>query len=83
MASHGWDRVDYLKMDMEGAEAFLLSEDSSTTAWLDRASAINIEVHAPLDLEPFLRVLETSGFDAWKDATHWSAVHAVRRPSAP
>ena len=38
------ESVDYLKMDIEGAEAELMKGD---TSWLEHVRAINIEVHSP------------------------------------
>ncbi len=42
MASHGIDRIDVLKIDIEGGELDVLQ---SCDAWIDRVDAIMIELH--------------------------------------
>ena len=55
------ESVDYLKMDIEGAEAELMKGD---TSWLEHVRAINIEVHSPpADYDTIKEVLERNGFD--------------------
>ena len=39
----GWNRVDLLKMDIEGAELEVLS--AGTEEWIDRVGVLAIEVH--------------------------------------
>jgi len=80
MKLHNWSRIHYLKMDIEGAEAFLLSENSNVE-WLDSVDCINIEIHAPLQPGPFIDLLNRHGFRAWRDTRHWSAVLGVRGES--
>jgi len=58
------ESVDYLKMDIEGAEAELMKGDIS---WLEHVRAINIEVHSPpADYDTIKEVLERNGFDCVK-----------------
>lgn len=58
------DSVDYLKMDIEGAEAELMNGD---TSWLEHVRAINIEVHTPpADYDTIQGILERNGFDCVK-----------------
>jgi FkbM family methyltransferase len=40
----GWDDVDLLKMDVEGAETAILRGD---TSWLDRVGVLAVELHDP------------------------------------
>ena len=55
------ESVDYLKMDIEGAEAELMKGD---TSWLEHVRAINIEVHSPpADYDTIKEILERNGFD--------------------
>jgi len=61
----GWDRVDLLKIDIEGAEENLLRENNG---WLDRVGAIVMEIHPNTTperiasyLAPFGFVLERTG----------------------
>lgn len=70
------DHVDYLKMDVEGAEYELLQGNPD---WLDRVHAMNIELHDGR-IEFVVRLLRERGFDAWKAERHPSAVMAVRNP---
>lgn len=53
-------RVDYVKMDVEGVEARLLSGPAA--AWLERVDAIALQVHDPYTLEDCARDLEALGF---------------------
>jgi FkbM family methyltransferase len=63
--------VDYVKMDVEGAERELLRRD---TAWAASARCIKVEVHEPYTVEECVTDLESLGFSArvevvegWKD----------------
>lgn len=76
--NHNLTHIDYLKMDIEGAEkAILESEDLS---WMDKVGAMNIEMHLDgnNDLSEFLTIIENKGFTVWKDSKHWSSIFAVR-----
>jgi FkbM family methyltransferase len=65
MKNNKLQKIDLLKMDIEGAEAFVFSGDLS---WLQQVSAILIEIHSP-DLVTSLRsLLQAAGF-YWYD---WS-----------
>lgn len=75
--NHKIECIDYLKMDIEGAEkAILLSKDLS---WMNVVYAMNIELHLNEgeDFQVFLKILETKGFQVWKDDRHWSSIFAV------
>jgi FkbM family methyltransferase len=71
----GAERVDYLKMDIEGAEAAILSEPAP---WLDRVRSMKIEVHPPATIESLCAVLEPRGFLCTRDTKHWDCLIAVR-----
>lgn len=76
---HKLTHIDYLKMDIEGAEeAILLFEDLS---WMDIVHAMNIEMHLDeeKDIGRYLKIIENKGFNAWKDDKHWSSIFAVRK----
>jgi FkbM family methyltransferase len=75
LSAYRIDRVDYLKMDVEGTEHDLFGGDCD---WLDAVGSLNVEVHGD-GLESILHTLNMHGFDAWKSSHHWSAVHAVRK----
>lgn len=55
----GAPRVDYVKMDIEGAEARVLKE---RVGWAERVRSIKVEVHAPYTVEQCTQDLERLGF---------------------
>jgi FkbM family methyltransferase len=69
-------RVDYLKMDIEGAELLVLRRH---TEWAERVDSIKVEVHPPYGVEDCLRDLRALGFEARVDSRHWACVEGVRR----
>jgi FkbM family methyltransferase len=74
-------RVDYLKMDVEGAERALLSEN---VEWARRVACINVEVHHPYRVDECARDLRLLGFDTRTDPRHRGCVIGVRKwRSAP
>ena len=77
--AHNLNHIDYLKMDIEGAEkAILKSKDLS---WMDKVQAMNIEMH--LDnkevIDDYIKIIVNRGFNAWKDDKHWSCILAIKR----
>jgi len=66
LAEHapGGEHVDFVKMDVEGAEAELLTRE---TAWAERVRSISVEVHAPYTVEACLSDLRALGFAARRD----------------
>jgi FkbM family methyltransferase len=73
------ERVDFLKMDVEGVEADLLSP--STPHWADRVDAIALQVHGDYTIEDCLRDLTALGFNARPDPRRIDFVSGQR--SAP
>ena len=76
---HKLTHIDYLKMDIEGAEeAILLSEDLN---WMNIVHAMNIEMHLEKGktMDNYLKIIEKQGFNVWKDYKHWSSIFAVRK----
>jgi FkbM family methyltransferase len=71
----GVEWVDYVKMDIEGAEAAIVGEDP---AWLERVGAMKIEIHPPATYESLRTVLERRGFSCARDSRHWDCLVAVR-----
>jgi FkbM family methyltransferase len=67
--------VDYVKMDVEGAEATLLAEAG---AWAPSVRCIKVEVHAPYDVAGCMRDLRAAGFDVTVDGRHPSCVVGAR-----
>lgn len=71
-------RIDYLKMDIEGAEAEIILTANPT--WLDRVDAMKIELH-DVDYNDFHQALTTHGFRCYPDGRHPSCIVAVRQSS--
>jgi FkbM family methyltransferase len=69
-------RVDYVKMDIEGVEARLLSGDAAD--WLERVDSIGLQVHDPYTVEACLRDLAELGFEAHVDLRRMSYIVGVR-----
>ena len=73
--------IDYLKMDIEGAEIPILRENPD---WLDIVDSMRIEVHEQPgkklsdSLEEIRRILTQRGFTCSKDEKHWSTIVATR-----
>lgn len=70
------DEVDYVKMDIEGAEQRVLANPGK---WISKVKAIKIEVHAPFTINQCMDVLEKNGFIAQKDLKHPFAVIGIRK----
>lgn len=71
-------KIDFIKMDIEGAEEDILKNED--LSWLKIVNALNIEMHLDENesVEPYLKILEKHGFKAWKDIKHWSSIMAVK-----
>ena len=70
----GVDQVDFVKMDVEGAETKLLTEN---TGWTQRVKSLLVELHGyPMD--KCITDLEAFGFKARKHDRHWVSVWATR-----
>ncbi|MFZ1987929.1 MAG: FkbM family methyltransferase [Minisyncoccia bacterium] len=78
---YGIEKIDYLKMDIEGAEIPIFKENLD---WLRIVMSAKIEVHFAKDAErqetmpSFIDMLSKHGFSAREDSHHWSTVIAVR-----
>lgn len=73
--NHGIEKIDFLKMDIEGAEFKIFKGD---LAWLDIVSAANIEIHAPADVESVSAVMRNAGFRCERHPNHNKNICAVR-----
>lgn len=67
--------VDYMKIDIEGAEAVVLSD---VKEWAPQVGIIKVEVHPPATLHGCRLLLEEGGFRCQADSRHWSSLTAVR-----
>jgi FkbM family methyltransferase len=68
MAQAGIDRIDLLKVDIEGAEAMLFEGGPS---WLSAVGMIVIEVHEPYSLEAFAHAVGRAGFTTLAPDAGW------------
>jgi FkbM family methyltransferase len=80
LAEIGWEAVDFVKMDIEGAEQLVLSEN---TAWASRVRSIKVETHGDYRREKCADDLERLGFSVAVDIRHPAAVSGVRPASLP
>jgi FkbM family methyltransferase len=70
------ERVDYVKMDIEGVEARLLSGPAA--GWTARIDSISLQVHDPYTLADCARDLEALGFTARVDPRRMNYIVGVR-----
>jgi FkbM family methyltransferase len=78
---HQIQKIDYLKMDIEGAEKDILTHHD--LSWLEFVNALNIEFHVKgQSIEPYIDIIKSHGFDAWKDTKHLSSIMAVRKSAS-
>lgn len=68
--------ADFVKMDIEGAEAEVLRR--GRVAWLSRIKSLNVEIHDVADIDAIRDVLEDAGFVVRRSTRHWSALEAWR-----
>ena len=71
-------QVDFLKMDIEGAELDIFNDKD--LEWVNSVNYMNIEFHHITDgtLLSYINLLEGYGFRVWKSSNHWSAIEAER-----
>ena len=75
------DVIDFVKMDIEGAEEKVLGE---ATEWTSRVRSMKVEVHEPYPVEECRATLDRLGFDTSIDPSQWKPgggrpVTAIRR----
>ena len=71
----GWDAVDFVKMDIEGAEWEVLGRN---TEWAERVRSLKVEAHGG-SVEDCARAVAALGFDVTAVDPARAAVSAVRR----
>jgi FkbM family methyltransferase len=74
-AKYEIEHVDYLKMDIEGAEDRVLRGD---VTWLERVSTMKIELHPPATYDACSGILNKAGFRCLPDAKHSHCISAFR-----
>lgn len=83
----GLREIDYVKMDIEGAEREVLR---SGDRWSERVRSLKVEVHRPYTVEAAFEDLVNLGFSCQRDDRHWACVvarrprrdHAISRPGS-
>lgn len=69
--------VDFVKLDIEGAEYEIFQKDLS---WLNKVGQTKIEVHYGEEVfSEIQRKLTEYGFETLKDTHHWSTIIAYRK----
>jgi FkbM family methyltransferase len=71
----GLTSVDYLKMDIEGAEKVVLEDPSK---WIKRIKSMKIEIHKPANIDECMEILKKYNFSCIKDNHHPSCIIAIR-----
>ena len=74
----GFETVDYLKMDIEGAEVELLR---TPLTWAPRVQSLGIEWHPPADPITIRRVLQAAGYQVMKHPQHACGLFGWRDPA--
>lgn len=75
--AHGLHRIDFIKMDVEGAEKEILT--NGDLAWTDKVRCMGIEIHDKSFIAPAMKILESRGFQCRKDNRHWTLISAGRK----
>ena len=75
----GLDRLDLLKLDIEGAEAAVFEDPRSVDGWLPRIALLAIEVHAAHTKTLILEALARHEFSTVRDG---ELLIAARRPES-
>jgi len=70
------DVIDYVKMDIEGAESRVLRHN---TDWARHVRCINVEIHDPYSLKECISDLARLGFDTEVEPRHRACVTGARR----
>jgi len=70
------ETVDFLKVDIEGGEQILFTEN---TAWATRVRCLKVEIHEPYTLEECERDLQALGFMTESAPTPFGACVVARR----
>lgn len=68
--------VDYLKVDVEGAERELLRDGAG---WAEDVRCLKVELHGDYEVEECEADLRRLGFEAWRDPNHWACVVGLRK----
>jgi FkbM family methyltransferase len=67
--------VDYLKVDVEGAERELLRDGRG---WANQVRSVKVELHGDYDVDACRADLRGLGYQTWRDPEHWACVVGLR-----
>ena len=72
------EKIDFLKMDIEGAELDIF--DSPDIQWLKKVKSINIEFHNidEIRLNKYIILFQEFGFIVYKSPDHWLSILAYK-----
>ncbi|HNR06416.1 MAG TPA: FkbM family methyltransferase [Saprospiraceae bacterium] len=77
----GLKKIDYLKMDIEGAEYQIFKKDID---WLYLVECLNIEIHDTIEIKKedgisiISEILKGKGFNVFTNSNHWSSISAYK-----
>ncbi|MDC1162239.1 FkbM family methyltransferase [Tenacibaculum sp.] len=75
---HSIEKIDYLKMDIEGAEKNILKDND--LEWLHIVNSMNIEMHLDgnENINEYIEIIRNYNFTVWKDTKHHSTIMATK-----
>lgn len=71
--------IDYLKMDIEGAEKNIFQNDLE---WTNHVRLMNIEIHDRAFISETIRLLTNRGFTCWYHPSHSFSIYASKNPAS-
>jgi FkbM family methyltransferase len=71
------EKVDFMKIDIEGAEHEIFNKDDMS--WLNSVNSLHIEIHHNDWIKPITETLEKFDFTIIPDEKHWSALFAKKK----
>ncbi len=78
MVERKWTGIDVLKMDIEGAEAFIFNDDKCLASFLPYTKIITIEVHSDFIPRDTVRSkLQSTGFVVFETGEHVVGVNTI------
>ncbi|MCG8475591.1 MAG: FkbM family methyltransferase [Cytophagales bacterium] len=81
LESHSLTQVDFMKMDIEGAEEEIFR--AGDLSWLSKVRYINLEVHTETFQKEGMEILEKHGFYCRAAKSHWGTILAENRNWPP
>jgi FkbM family methyltransferase len=79
LAEFGWSRVDLVKVDIEGTEEALLTQNNG---WLARTDALILEIHPSCSVTAIANAISHYGFELRRHGTGREPVYVATRKEA-